>query len=100
MWREDEKANRIRKVDLKNAKLKVKGQANATTKRCKWRAAYKSTLRLMKKVNSNLDFINNLPLAIDVETRTYYKKTPPHLYFTKAQLAVWRNFASWSFNGD
>jgi hypothetical protein len=32
MWREDEKANGYRKVDLENAQLKVKGQADATTK--------------------------------------------------------------------
>ncbi|OAF60365.1 hypothetical protein VC83_03246 [Pseudogymnoascus destructans] len=25
---------------------------------------------------------------------------PPHLYFTKTQMAVWRNFASWSFDGE
>jgi hypothetical protein len=32
MWREDEKANGIRKVDIENAQLKVEGQAEATTK--------------------------------------------------------------------
>ncbi|ELR08164.1 hypothetical protein GMDG_08614 [Pseudogymnoascus destructans 20631-21] len=78
MWREDEKANGYRKVDLENAQLKVEGQADATTKkfeglgfsiwRRKWRAAYKSTLRLMKKVNTDPDFISNLPPAIDTET--------------------------------
>ena len=32
MWREDEKANGIGKVDLENAKLNVEGQADATNK--------------------------------------------------------------------
>ncbi|OBT77763.1 hypothetical protein VF21_03763 [Pseudogymnoascus sp. 05NY08] len=78
MWREDEKANGIGKVDLKNAKLKVEGQADATTKK------FKGLRFSIWRLNSNPDFINNLPPAINVETRTYYEKTPPHLYFTKA----------------
>lgn len=36
--------------------------------RRKWSTAYKSTLKLMNKVNTDPDFLKNLPPAIDEET--------------------------------
>ncbi|OAF56978.1 hypothetical protein VC83_05803 [Pseudogymnoascus destructans] len=34
------------------------------------------------------------------ENRIYYNKVPPHLYFSKTEMAVWRNFTSWNLDGD
>ncbi|KFY68858.1 hypothetical protein V496_00741 [Pseudogymnoascus sp. VKM F-4515 (FW-2607)] len=56
--------------------------------RWKWATAYKQTMKKMKKVNTDPDFLNKLPLAIDENTGEYYEKIPPYLYFTKVQLAV------------
>ncbi|ELR10474.1 hypothetical protein VC83_01811 [Pseudogymnoascus destructans] len=93
MWRADELANGI---GIKEIEKRVE-QLAFTIWRRKWSTAYKSTLKLMNKVNTDLDFLKNLPPAIDEQTGIYYEKIPPHLYFTKLQLAVWRNFASWNF---
>ncbi|ELR02393.1 hypothetical protein GMDG_05451 [Pseudogymnoascus destructans 20631-21] len=92
---------------IEKVQLEVETQTEASTKRveelaftiwcCKWSTAYKSTLKLLNKVNTDPDFLKNLPPAIGKETGIYYEKTPPHLYFTKLQLAIWRNFASWNF---
>ncbi|ELR06196.1 hypothetical protein GMDG_07851 [Pseudogymnoascus destructans 20631-21] len=107
MWRADELANGIGIKEIEKVQLEVETQTEASTKRVeqlaftiwrrKWSTAYKSTLKLMNKVNTDPDFLKNLPPAIDEETGIYYEKIPPHLYLTKLQLAVWRNFASWNF---
>lgn len=31
---------------------------------------------------------------------TYYNTLPPHLFFTKTEIAVWRNFTTWNLDGD
>ncbi|ELR06326.1 hypothetical protein GMDG_07917 [Pseudogymnoascus destructans 20631-21] len=107
MWRADELANGIGINEIEKVQLEVETQTEASTKRVeelaftiwhhKWLTAYKSTLKLMNKVNMDPDFLKNLPPEIDKETGIYYEKTPPHLYFTKFELAVWRNFALWNF---
>ncbi|OBT81251.1 hypothetical protein VE02_10358 [Pseudogymnoascus sp. 03VT05] len=82
------KINEIEKVQLE-----VETQQEASTKRVKqlaftiwcrkWSTAYKSTLKLMNKVNTDPNFLKNLPPVINKKTRIYYEKVPPHLYFTK-----------------
>ncbi|OAF59060.1 hypothetical protein VC83_04469 [Pseudogymnoascus destructans] len=110
MWREDEKANGVDDVGIQKIQREMVAQSVATTKkvdqlgfslwRRKWRVAYQSTLRLMKKVNTDPDFLEKLPPAIDPTTGIYYNKVPPHLYFSKMEMAVWRNFTSWNLDGD
>ncbi|ELR02400.1 hypothetical protein GMDG_05458 [Pseudogymnoascus destructans 20631-21] len=84
MWREDEKANGVDDVGIQKIQREMVAQSVATTKkvdqlgfslwRRKWRVAYQSTI--------------------------YYNKVPPHLYFSKTEMAVWRNFTSWNLDGD
>ncbi|ELR07736.1 hypothetical protein GMDG_08533 [Pseudogymnoascus destructans 20631-21] len=110
MWREDEKANGVDDVGIQKIQREMVAQSVATTKKVdqlgfslwhrKWRVAYQSMLQLMKKVNTDPDFLEKLPPAIDPTTGIYYNKVPPHLYFSKTEMAVWRNFTSWNLDGD
>ncbi|ELR09912.1 hypothetical protein GMDG_08711 [Pseudogymnoascus destructans 20631-21] len=80
MWRADELANGIGIKEIEKVQLEVETQTEASTKtqrveqlaftiwRRKWSTAYKSTLKLMNKVNTDPDFLKNLPPAIDEET--------------------------------
>ncbi|KFZ18694.1 hypothetical protein V501_01065 [Pseudogymnoascus sp. VKM F-4519 (FW-2642)] len=64
--------------------------------------AEKSTNEFTKRVEKRRnEMTEHEPKKDEVRLkRIYYEKMPPHMYFTKTQLAVWRNFASWSFDGD
>ncbi|ELR03004.1 hypothetical protein GMDG_05859 [Pseudogymnoascus destructans 20631-21] len=78
VWRADKLANGIGINEIEKVQLEVETQTEASTKRAeelaftiwrhKWSTAYKSTLKLMNKVNTDPDFLKNLPPAIDKET--------------------------------
>ncbi|PQM43484.1 hypothetical protein VC83_09611 [Pseudogymnoascus destructans] len=57
-------------------------------------------LHTNQRYDTDPDFLEKLPPAIDPTTGIYYNKVPPHLYFSKTEMAVWRNFTSWNLDGD